>query len=539
MRVHIPHLKDTKFLYNHQDIKGKKEKWCDFPSEPLLYREISEPYSPCCPPTPPRILDHNLAHSNLANHPIMFFDILLHRSLYDPRFENSDFSTLVERLESYKTSSLPLESRAEKLHFIARWYETEKAKHDTLIDHVFATESKLTSVLVRMENNGIRIDADLLTKIGKDLAHRAKKIEQEVHELIGEPFNLSSPKQVQTILFDRLKIPSGKKTKTGYSVDNETLSELSANYAIAGLILEFRSLKKLEGTYVDGLLRTLNTKTGRIHTSYSQTQTTTGRLSSENPNLQNIPSGDEASDAIKSCFIPRDENYELCVADYSQVELRILANLSKDPALIETFTRGEDIHTKTAEYIFGPGSGKNSEYRRIAKAVNFGTIYGITSYGLAKMLRINPKDAQTYIDTFFARYAGVRPYFESILSDARTKGYVETYFGRRRTIRDINDANRMIREHAEREAMNMPIQGTSADIIKRAMITIDDFLHRENKKSHLLLQVHDELVFEIHKSERDELIPFIQDSLENVVPDFPVKLTVKIGMGKNWNEAKG
>ena len=282
----------------------------------------------------------------------------------------------------------------------------------------------------------------------------------------------------------------------------------------------------------------VNPETKRIHTTYNQLGAATGRLSSEAPNLQNIPSGEGYADRIKACFKPEKPDFSFLVADYSQVELRILASLSGDPALIETFERAEDIHTRTARFLFGENTTITSEYRRIAKSVNFGVVYGITGFGLSKVLGTSPAEATAYIDKFYAMYPRVREYYQGILDGAKKNGYVETFFGRRRYVPGVNDANKMIRSATEREAINMPIQGTAADVIKLAMITIDEYIRSNNLKSRMLLQVHDELVFEVHQSERALFEAKVREIMEGVFAG-KAKLTVDIHSGENWKEAKG
>lgn len=395
----------------------------------------------------------------------------------------------------------------------------------------------LIPVLVRMQKEGILIDQKKLREIGENLRASIRKIETEVRELVGENINLSSPKQVAELL-QRLGIPLTKKNKTGFSVDTDVLEELAGKHDIARLILDHRSYSKLVSTYIDALLKSVNPTTKRVHTHYNQIGASTGRMSSEDPNLQNIPTGSGYAHEIKSCFIPKNGSV-LLVADYSQIELRILAFLSGDPALWETFIRGEDIHARTAHFLFWENAEITSEMRRIAKTVNFWVIYGITGFGLAKSLGTNPKEANEYIENFFREYPWVRKYYDTILGKARENGYVETYFWRKRFIRTINDANRMIRTSAEREAINMPIQGTAADVLKYAMIEIDSAIRDQNLSGKMLLQVHDELVFEIPKSEESIFLELVREKMEHVLPESSVPIQVDIHTGMNWAEAKG
>lgn len=338
---------------------------------------------------------------------------------------------------------------------------------------------------------------------------------------MGERINLNSPKQLQVFFFEKLGLKPIKKNKTGYSVDTDVLEEIAKTHDVARLILEYRSLSKLASTYVDALIKAVDAHDRRIHTTYDSLGAATGRMSSNDPNLQNIPSGDGYAKEIKECFIPSAGNV-LMVADYSQIELRILAFLSEDTALIDAFVQNEDIHTRTARFLFEKKHAlnmtddwkPNSEERRIAKTVNFGVIYGITGFGLAKTLGVGPWEAQQYIEAFYEKYPGVRAYYDSLLEKACETGYVETFFGRRRYMPSLNDANKTIRTIAEREAINMPVQGTAADIIKIAMVEIDEYIRAHNLRGRMILQVHDELVFDIPEDEKpifEKIIPGIME----------------------------
>lgn len=387
-----------------------------------------------------------------------------------------------------------------------------------------------------MEYEWFKLDSVRLKNIWQEIEKRINLLETEIYELVWERFNLNSPKQLQVILFEKLNIPTNKKIKTWFSVDNEVLEQIWEKYAIAALILEHRWLRKLLTTYVEWLLKSMNPFTKRMHTTFNQTQAVTGRLSSENPNLQNIPSWIWYADEIKSCFIPSSSDYKIFVADYSQVELRVLANLSRDKVLLDAFINGEDIHTKTAKFLFWEETKITSEQRRRAKTVNFWVVYWISGFWLSKQINISPAEATSYINTFYEIYSWVKHYYEALLEKARETWYVETYFWRRRYVNWLNDANKIMKGQAEREAINMPIQWTAADVIKIAMIKIAELLKKRKYKSKMILQVHDELVFEIHK---DEL--FLEDSIkqimENVV-DFDAKLFVETWIGNNWKEAK-
>jgi DNA polymerase I len=415
-------------------------------------------------------------------------------------------------------------------------------------------ESSLISVLARMEYRGVAFDRERLADIGERIRADIARLEREIHELVW-PINISSPKQLQVLFFETLGIKPTKKNKTGYSVDVDVLEEIAKSYDIARLILEYRGLSKLSSTYVDGLMKSIG-EDGRIHTTYDSLGAATGRMSSNDPNLQNIPTGDGYAREIKECFIASPSNL-LLVADYSQVELRILAFLSQDANLLEAFEDGEDIHARTAFFLFGDKTGGNKEtwkatgeQRRIAKSVNFGVIYGITGFGLAKTLDCSPWEAQQYVEAFYIKYPGVRTYYDTLLADARSNGYVETYFGRKRYIAWVNDANKTMRAIAEREAMNMPVQGTAADIIKIAMVELDAHIRESKLEWKMILQVHDELVFDIPSSEREVFEKLVREVMENVMNNYQLRITnteqqrqvppitVDISTGENWAEAK-
>lgn len=409
---------------------------------------------------------------------------------------------------------------------------------DKKLGNILALEHDLIGVLEHMESEGIRVDHKRLKSIGDEMEMRSIQIENEVADTIGERINLWSPKQLQALLFDRLKLTSSKKTKTGFSVDEEVLSELAKTTPIVALILEHRGLKKLKGTYVDGILKEIQSGHNRVHTTYRSLGAATGRMSSNNPNLQNIPAADNGFAAdIKRCFIPRDQDHVLIVADYSQVELRILATLSGDTNFIEAFQSGEDIHRRTARMIYWVDE-ISSEMRRVAKTVNFWVVYGVTAFGLSRQTELNPAEAKKFIEAFFTAYPWVKTYYTRILEEGRNNGYVETYYGRRRWIPALNESNKMIRAMAEREATNMPIQWTAADVVKLAMVALDREMITRNLKAKMLLQVHDELVFDCPRSEVESAKKAITEIMESVF-DGPVRLTVGIGHGENWHDAKG
>ncbi|MBN2284780.1 MAG: DNA polymerase I [Deltaproteobacteria bacterium] len=397
-------------------------------------------------------------------------------------------------------------------------------------------EMPLIPVLASMEEKGVLIDVKLLQEMSEQLGQLMALSEKKIYELAGEEFNINSPKQLQVILFDKLKLPKGRKTKEGYSTDVDVLTFLAQSYELPAEILSYRSFAKLRSTYVDALPTMVNPRTGRIHTSYNQTVTATGRLSSSDPNLQNIPIRTMEGKRIRQAFIV-PEGYEILSADYSQIELRILAHLSKDGELIQVFESGEDIHTRTASRIFGVFPELvNSDMRRQAKVINFGIIYGMSPFGLAKELGISQALAKTYIDEYFNRFREVRRYIDEVLEKARRDGFVTTLFGRRRYIPEINGRNATVRQFAERTAINTPIQGTAADIIKVAMVNIWNRMRREGLTSSMIMQVHDELVFEMPLEEKKVLTDLVKVEMEGVIT-LNVPLLVSIYSGKNWDEA--
>jgi DNA polymerase-1 len=411
--------------------------------------------------------------------------------------------------------------------------DIEKSEMTALFRDV---EMPLVEVLASMEEKGVLVDTKLLGELSCHLKKLAKISEEKIYHLAGEQFNINSPKQLQVILFDRLKLPRGRKTKEGYSTDVEVLTNLAQSYELPAEILQYRSLAKLKSTYVDALPALVNPSTGRIHTSYNQTVTATGRLSSSNPNLQNIPIRTTEGKRIRQAFIAPD-GHIMVSADYSQIELRILAHLSGDEALIQAFRTGEDIHTRTASDIFGVFPEMvNYEMRRQAKVINFGILYGMSPFGLARELGINQKLATAYIDEYFRKYRGVREFLDAVLEKARQDGWVTTLLNRRRYVPEIRSGTPSVRQFAERTAINMPIQGTAADIIKVAMLNIWRRLGDEGYKTSMIMQVHDELVFEVPVGEKDRLVDLVRREMEHVI-SLEVPLKVEIASGCNWDEA--
>ena len=413
----------------------------------------------------------------------------------------------------------------------------DKAETKKLFEEI---EIPLIPVLAAMELEGINLDVPFLKSMSVEMAAESNALEQKIYETAGEKFNLASPKQLGDVLFDKMKIGGAKqkKTKTGqYATGEEILSYLANDNPIVKDILEWRQMVKLQSTYIDALPNQVDKKTGRVHTDYMQTVAATGRLSSNNPNLQNIPIRTERGRLIRKAFIARDENYTLVSADYSQIELRIIAALSGEENMIKAFQHNEDIHRSTAAKVFNvPLEEVTKEQRSNAKTVNFGIIYGVSAFGLSNQTSLSRKESAELIDAYYASYPKLKSYMQDQVDFARENGYVQTVLGRRRYLKDINSANQMVKSGAERNAVNAPIQGSAADIIKIAMINIYKKLTSENWKSKMLLQVHDELVFDVHNSELEKIKPMIKHEMENAfIMDVP--LDVEIGAGKNWLEA--
>jgi len=499
----------------------------------------------------------------LARHDIelkgLFFDTMVASYVIDPTLRQHNLDYLAQHYLSYKMLSYDeVTEHAKDKDFAsvdinkAKEYSCEDAEITLLLKSILEKklrdtdnytlfqdlEMRLIPVLMDMELTGIKIDVDFLKAMSEAFAVELSSIEHKVFDLTGEEFNINSPQQLGYILFEKLKLPWKKKTrkKTGYSTDVEVLTELAVHHEVPNLLLRFRTISKLKSTYLDALVETVNPATGRIHTSYNQTVTATGRLSSSNPNLQNIPIRTDEGREIRKGFIA-DKGHLLLSADYSQIELRVFAHYSEDPVLLEAFEGGEDIHVRTAAEIFGVDPTLvTPEMRRMAKMINFGIIYGMGPIRLAKELGISKKVAQGYLDNYYERYKGVKDFKEKILSQARQNRYVTTLLNRRRYVPNINSDNGNLKSEAERVAINTPIQGTAADLIKMAMINIAERLRRANLRTKMLLQVHDELVFEVPEKELDRASQLIKDEMEYVYP-LNVPLKVDINWGKNWEEA--
>jgi DNA polymerase-1 len=422
-----------------------------------------------------------------------------------------------------------------RLHH-AIWEKLEPI--DSLKRLLLDVEVPLACVLSRMEQQGVLIDSQQLRQQSQDLATRIAELEKEVHEEAGETFNLGSTKQLQHILFEKMSLPIVKKTPKGApSTSEEVLQELALEYSLPQKIMEYRGLTKLKNTYTDKLPKMINHRTGRVHTSYHQAVTATGRLSSTDPNLQNIPIRNEAGRRVRQAFVPREGN-KIVAADYSQIELRIMAHLSEDKGLLDAFANGKDIHKATAAEVFGIAlEDVTTEQRRSAKAINFGLIYGMSAFGLAKQLNIPRNEAQKYMDLYFERYPGVLDYMDRTRESAKEKGYVETVFGRRLYLPDIKASNGARRKGAERAAINAPMQGTAADVIKMAMIKVDDWIAKNASDDvTMMMQVHDELVFEIKEDKVDDYVSIIKTLMESAAT-LNVPLDVEVGIGENWDEA--
>lgn len=440
------------------------------------------------------------------------------------------FDVDLENLSDYAAEDADITYRLFKI--LSNEIEKEKL-HKVL----FEIEIPLVKVLEDMEREGVKVDTESLKTLSNDLSILLDEFTKNIYKHAGEEFNINSPLQLQKILYDKLNLTTGKKTKTGFSTDARSLEALKGEHEIIDLILEYRQVAKLKSTYADALPNLIQKQTGRIHTSYNQTIASTGRLSSIEPNLQNIPIRTERGKEIRKAFIPRDKNHLILSADYSQIELRIMASICGDEALIKAFNNNEDIHRSTAAHVFMvEQKNVTADMRRKAKEVNFGILYGIGPFGLKTRLGVTQQHAKEIIETYFNTFKNVKKFMDDCVENAKIKGYAETLTGRRRYLRNINSSNRVVRQFEERVAINMPIQGTAADMIKYAMINIHKELINNKYKSKMILQVHDELVFDAHKDEVKELIPLIKNNMEKSYP-LNVPVVVETGYGKNWLDA--
>ena len=485
------------------------------------------------------------------------FDLLLASYINNPGLSGDDVATLAKELgyrnvqanetvygKGAKRAIPAIDTLAEHTSRKAFAVWSVQPKLETLLkeneqfDLYKNLELPLASILGEMESEGITVNRATLEKMGQELNDKLVVIEQEIYAEAGEAFNINSPKQLGVILFDKLGLPVIKKTKTGYSTAADVLEKLKSEHAIIEHILLYRQLGKLQSTYIEGLLKEIHKEDGKVHTRFQQALTATGRLSSTDPNLQNIPIRLEEGRKIRQAFVPSKEGWILFSADYSQIELRVLAHMSEDKNLVEAFREGMDVHTRTAMDVFHVSADQvDSNMRRAAKAVNFGIVYGISDYGLSQNLDITRKEAATFIEKYFASFPGVKQYMDDIVQDAKFNGYVTTILNRRRYLPDITSSNFNIRSFAERTAMNTPIQGSAADIIKKAMIDMDARLKKENMQAKLLLQVHDELIFEAPKEEVALLEKIVPEVMEHAI-ELTVPLKVDFNHGATWYEAK-
>ncbi len=470
------------------------------------------------------------------------FDAKLAAWLIDPVRKSYEIETLAEEHLGIRLRRRHEAGAAERAYALFRLVDEllPLIKEYGLERVLFEIEIPLAKVLYSMEKTGVLVDLKYLSELKASLKRQLAQIEEEIYGLAGQRFNLRSGRELGKILFEKLGLPKIKKTPkgTGYSTDTEVLSELALLHPLPERVLRYRTLYKLYSTYVEPIPQLINSETGRIHTTFHQTGTSTGRLSSSDPNLQNIPVKGEEGKMIRRAFVAPEGSLLLC-ADYSQIELRLLAHFSGDEALKRAFREGRDIHAAAASEIFGvPQEAVTPEMRRLAKVINFGIAYGMSAFGLSKELKIDVKQASAFIERYFERYPGVREYMRRAVEEAREKGFVTTFFGRRRPIPDIRSREKAVREFAERTAINTPIQGSAADIVKKAMISIHERFEREGHRAKLILQVHDELVFEVPEEEAKEVEEIVRKEMEEVV-ELEVPLKVNIAVGKNWAEAKG
>ncbi|MEA5140612.1 DNA polymerase I [Arcicella rigui] len=470
-----------------------------------------------------------LAEDFLNYTPVSIDELIGKKGAKQGNMRDVEFEKIKEYAAEDADITLQLKS---KLHPIL-------AQNPSAVKLLEEVEMPLTQVLSDIEMEGVRLDIDFLKDMSKTLEKDMLEVQTKVFELAGQEFNIGSPKQLGEILFDKLKLdPKAKKTKTGqYMTGEEVLSKLESEHEIARKILDFRELQKLKSTYVDALPLMISPRTGRVHTSFNQAVTATGRLSSTNPNLQNIPIRTARGREIRKAFIPKNDDFLILSADYSQIELRIMAAVAKDESMIEAFNQGRDIHATTAAKVFNVSLDEvTSDMRRKAKTVNFGIIYGVSAFGLAQQIAISRTEAKEIIDSYWREFPAIKRYMDTAVIEARDKGYVETILGRRRYLRDINSNNMVERGFAERNAVNAPIQGSAADMIKVAMIKVNDFIKQEKLQSRIILTVHDELVFDVHKSELELMKTKVNELMVNAIP-FPVKMETGMGVGLNWLEA--
>ena len=466
-----------------------------------------------------------------------FFDIKIANYLVDSS-RRDDLESIIKTNLNIESTEFKVNSKVVLINKLFNILENDLIKHN-LIDLFYDLEMPLSNVLMQMEYNGVKLDEKLIYEIKVQFQENLNQLENYIFNFCKKTFNLASPKQLGEILFDDLKIESNpKKTKTGqYSTSEETLSKLSKKHEIVAKILEWRSLQKLMSTYINALPEQVDIKTKKIHSIFNQTNTSTGRLSSNNPNLQNIPIRTNNGKLIRKAFTPSDDKSVLISADYSQIELRVIASMSGDENMINAFNNNEDIHASTAAKVFNIDLGKvTKEQRSHAKIVNFGIIYGVSAFGLSNQTNLNRSESKLIIDNYYNSYPALKEFMTNQINFARENGFVQTILGRKRFLNDINSRNGMIRSSAERNAINTPVQGSAADIIKLSMIKINKELKKYSLKSKLILQVHDELVFDVPLEEVDLIKKIIIDKMENAYK-LKVPLTVDLGVGNNWLEA--
>lgn len=487
----------------------------------------------------------------------VIFDIQIASYLIDPSANSHEMGDIAKRKQSLKVQSdeivygkgkkRQIPEQAQLAQHLARKAaaifdlkeEFEKELIDNSQQELFENlEMPLSVILGRMEMNGVSVDQEELKRLGKSLVERLAEMEKNIHRLAGTEFNINSPKQLGEVLFEKLNLPVIKKTKTGYSTSADILEKLKDEHEMIPTILHYRQLGKLNSTYIEGLLKVVHKKTGKIHTIFNQALTQTGRLSSTEPNLQNIPIRLEEGRKIRHAFVPENEKSLIFAADYSQIELRVLAHISQDENLKQAFINDMDVHKKTAMDVFGVDEDDvTDQMRRTAKAVNFGIVYGISDYGLSQNLGITRKEAKTFIERYFQSYPGVKDYMETVVDVAREKGYVTTMLNRRRYLPELTSRNFNLRSFAERTAMNTPIQGSAADIIKKAMVEMAEALEKEDMTSKLLLQVHDELIFEVPEHELEKMKKLVPDVMEHAIK-MDVPLLADVAYGDTWYDAK-
>jgi len=467
----------------------------------------------------------DLSEKYLGYKPIPLIDLIGSKKTPDKIFEVDP-----NRLSDYSCEDSDITFRLYELF-------KKELKKENLERIAYEVEFPLVPVLDDMERTGVKIDVKSLNAFSNDLQILIDNYTKEIYNLAGETFNVNSTQQLQKVLYDKLNLTPTSKTKTGYSTDARALESLKGSHEIIDTILNYRQISKLKSTYADALPDLINPKTGRIHTTFNQTVASTGRLSSNNPNLQNIPIRTELGKEIRKAFVPRDKNHVIISADYSQIELRIMASICGDETLSNAFANGEDIHRRTAALVFQVDpQNVTPDMRRKAKEVNFGILYGLGPFGLKSRLGITQTEAKNIIDSYFGRFQSIRKFMDDSIKNAQKKGYSETLYGRRRYLKNINSKNHVVRQFEERVAVNMPIQGTAADMIKLAMIKIFKELEKHKTKTKMVLQVHDELVFDAYKDEVNELLPMIKELMENALP-LNIPVTVETGIGDNWLNA--